>query len=811
MTNSTTTEAFQPLVLLNHLLFDSEIWNLSFWALAVYGLVVILFSVLFVYGFYALAYLNSMLQWKPPLRYISLLMLLLRPPAVGVAYGIACLAIPTLLLYLFLGGTTKKTTYIGIFNSVSANFLLSPEPDETAKGGRYGLCLCMMAVVILTKCMQTLVPKPRKRSGIHDPNKNPSMLKDRAFFRSRTVIIVIYALFVSFFSFSAEYSSSRQTLYFLMILTIGSIVQGSIEFEDDVLLMVPFSIAIKVMNLYVARLSSNSFSELLKNHIIILFIHLAEILYKAEIMFYLSNYGGNHILKNEWILRIASTNAVTRRMYLKILKTLGTTVGVAEIYNEQLEKKSKFEELCRAVDEYLLYSNLDPNVGEVFDSETVEPTLRVMNDVSVMFAAYFIACLLIIFLWSFSNQLQLQQYGSLRPEYYDKYAFFSVFLLLGFSVAEPFVVSSAELRFGYKTYDYLVYCHYRFLQRETRFKWDENSLDECISFEYQKLDRLSFSSQFYWITTVCAMSLLMLIFGCQMIVVNSYSPFVDYAFVPMLVMTLTIMTTSQFLVSSAGNLFSIYKFKNENTEWRVHIEDDIYEKVKDDDFREEVEDVIRDMCGVIEKTEVFTNNESSIFSLYRFYRSGIECSTRTQIECNTISSEDVDEEEVWESLLAPEEEPDILVAILKIMIASSIAALVAPIVLTLMLSFLVHMMVTTADGRNLAYDLLLAVGSVCLGLCLSLCIFILFAYIFVGNPPASFYWIFGAAVVFALICYQFFEWRKRRMLFLLAKIERRRSRRSEEDLFQDDEEEQHSQTIDSSGIRQDDKKVFPMV
>ena len=67
-----------------------------------------------------------------------------------------------------------------------------------------------------------------------------------------------------------------------------------------------------------------------------------------------------------------------------------------------------------------------------------------------------------------------------------------------------FTLSVLELFHGWKIYDYLIYTRYRFLQRETRWKGLEDSLDECIDESVRTLDQMCFSSQYYMMMTVQA-------------------------------------------------------------------------------------------------------------------------------------------------------------------------------------------------------------------------------------------------------------------------------------------------------------------
>ncbi len=81
---------------------------------------------------------------------------------------------------------------------------------------------------------------------------------------------------------------------------------------------------------------------------------------------------------------------------------------------------------------------------------------------------------------------------------------FSVVLIPFQFIADVFTLSVLELFHGWKIYDYLIYTRYRFLQRETRWKGLEDSLDECIDESVRTLDQMCFSSQYYMMMTVQA-------------------------------------------------------------------------------------------------------------------------------------------------------------------------------------------------------------------------------------------------------------------------------------------------------------------
>ena len=61
---------------------------------------------------------------------------------------------------------------------------------------------------------------------------------------------------------------------------------------------------------------------------------------------------------------------------------------------------------------------------------------------------------------------------------------------------------SPRYLWGWNIYDYLVYCNYRYVQREMRWKGLEDALDECILEGARTLDMMCFSSQFYFMVMV---------------------------------------------------------------------------------------------------------------------------------------------------------------------------------------------------------------------------------------------------------------------------------------------------------------------
>merc|ERR1719498_932883 len=109
---------------------------------------------------------------------------------------------------------------------------------------------------------------------------------------------------------------------------------------------------------------------------------------------------------------------------------------------------------------------------------------------------------------------------SVDMQYYLLFAIISIPFQF---VADIMCLHCLELTHGWKIYDYLVYTRYRFLQRETRWKGMEDSLDECIDESLRTLDQMCFSSQYYMMMTVHVNGIFMFVIGVEMMLRAEYN------------------------------------------------------------------------------------------------------------------------------------------------------------------------------------------------------------------------------------------------------------------------------------------------
>ena len=96
-------------------------------------------------------------------------------------------------------------------------------------------------------------------------------------------------------------------------------------------------------------------------------------------------------------------------------------------------------------------------------------------------------------------------------------------------VCDVLIHQALEIFWGWKIHDYLVYTRYRYLQRETRWKGLEDSLDECIEEGARTLDQMCFSSQFYLMHTIATFGQMNVVFALEILLRWNYNLFGDRA------------------------------------------------------------------------------------------------------------------------------------------------------------------------------------------------------------------------------------------------------------------------------------------
>ena len=216
---------------------------------------------------------------------------------------------------------------------------------------------------------------------------------------------------------------------------------------------------------------------------------------------------------------------------------------------------------------------------DVEGGETVEPILDAFAGYANETLALFYQPFMIMLLMVFRAEIQIPDIYGIREQDMQFYLWFQIVILFFQLSADMLMHNVQELFHGWKLYDYLVYTRYRFLQRETRWKGLEDSLDECIEEGMRTLDQMCFSSQFYMMSTIHTTGVIFVIFSLEMMIRIRYNGFGDPAMLLLIPATLLMCRITQWACVFVADKIGIWQIKHANTAWHSSIGDD-----EDDDF-----------------------------------------------------------------------------------------------------------------------------------------------------------------------------------------------------------------------------------
>ncbi|CAN0182855.1 unnamed protein product, partial [Discosporangium mesarthrocarpum] len=222
-------------------------------------------------------------------------------------------------------------------------------------------------------------------------------------------------------------------------------------------------------------------------------------------------------------------------------------------------------------------------VGE--GGETVEPILNSFGGYSTDNLSTFYFPYIISLLMVFRDEVGLPSLYGIKEQDMEYYLWFSLIIIFFQLCVDIFIHGVLELFHGWKIYDYLVYTRYRFLQRETRWKGLEDSLDECIDESMRTLDQMCFSSQYYMMMTIHVNGIVYFVLGVQMMIRKKYNMWGD----PLLLLVVPFVVGIAYLT---GRLLlwialkvNMWKIKHENTAWHSNVEEDDFDIPDMDDLK----------------------------------------------------------------------------------------------------------------------------------------------------------------------------------------------------------------------------------
>lgn len=462
------------------------------------------FTICFMGGIvYGTNRLLTKLRHPPRFLGLSLIKLVSGPQIEGSA--LALIPYLTIMMIIYSCFGPSNTSAFG-FNNVHSQWastgLISDKVAIDNSVGRLGSSLLVLGFWIVYRGLQKLVPFPDESLLVESNKPSQStinIVSKRAHFI--TISFAIQVMMLIFFEYSYSDSFRNQIYRFVVLFRI-------------------FSSGIDI-------LMSRTINEKLLMAPLMVLIHMTEILITI---------GARDFVEFAMTFFIKVAMMVVLRLFLyPLIKTCGTLwPRWRMLANQALSKKGLTRQQKK--DRENMWKQINEDIE--LRTEGVEPLLDAVSMYSIEKTGTIIVPFMFLMLMYLYPETEIaMKYGINQHElvYYVTFAFY---MLPWMSLVDAFLLSSQELIYGWRVYDYFSYQRWRFANREHR--WNLLSqVDASVTPSLQSIDVLCFSSQYYFILTMLTLGFGTNMFGITICLRRDYAFLGDPVF-PLIVATIVL-------------------------------------------------------------------------------------------------------------------------------------------------------------------------------------------------------------------------------------------------------------------------------
>ena len=431
--------------------------------------------------------LLTKLRYPPRFQGLSLIKLVTAPQLQGTI--LALLPYMTIVAILYSCFGVSNTTTFG-FDNVNSKWadtgLISKSQVLDNSVGRLGSSLIVLGFWITYRALQKLIPISPDHLIEDDENSKDlpaNIVSKRSHFI--TISLCVQAAMLCFLEFSYSEHFKNKIYSFVVLFRLFS-------FAFDLVM-------------------TNMIKEKLLMAPLMVLIQMTETLITI---------GARDFLEFSLTFFIKVAMLVALRLFIyPLTKTIGTLwprwrmMADEAISSKGLTRQQK-------KDRELTWKKINEDIE--LRTEGIEPLLDAVSNYSIEKVGNILVpflCLMNMYLYS-ETEIALQ-YGINRYEltYYGMFAFY---MIPWMSLVDAFIMSSQELLYGWRVYDYFSYQRWRFDNRERRWCLIAQ-VDESISWPLQSIDVLCFSSQYYFILTILTLGFGTNIFGVTICLRRQYS------------------------------------------------------------------------------------------------------------------------------------------------------------------------------------------------------------------------------------------------------------------------------------------------
>ena len=197
------------------------------------------------------------------------------------------------------------------------------------------------------------------------------------------------------------------------------------------------------------------------------------------------------------------------------------------------------------------------------ETEGVEPLLdsylSYANTLTALLLSPFVQCFLLLTDTTGVQVTQVPDLYGIRSNDLIYYTVFSIVIIPATIAMDIFLFNTLELVHGWRLYDYVSYQRYRFSVRDKRWQIASDAYDESISEGLQTADLMCFSSQFYFITTVTAYGLFLLLMGITVHIRVPWNIFGDPATPLIVIIVWILVRIKKWLMVIFANLVGLWR------------------------------------------------------------------------------------------------------------------------------------------------------------------------------------------------------------------------------------------------------------
>ena len=496
----------------------------------VFSLVVGLLLVTGAASFWGLVRILSPLRHPPRLRAWRTMALRLWPAATGLALGLLPPVLVLVGVDLFLQraagmvGSPVDTHEGGPLDRWALRWydlFVDPTRVEAGRQGRLGFALAVIGLVSVIRTLQALMvgsTVEAKRGGDHTDTPPPKTIeawrRSNALLTSLGMCVLCMALLeFSYFPRFGQYTWTAVLVLKGLEPVVDCVLADQLR---DELLKAPL-MAVYGLTQAVTALHANTILEYVLLHVLGLGMLCVMRMYvdpnRQEL----------------WELHV-DTREKLRRGLKKVLPMLWRNrVAPAEaMIPGTSEETSSHRRRCR--------HHTGSHTAPAPRSPVQAAILRYLTTSSVdLVVQLYLPLLLAVFAWFHDDVVLPQRYG-LEARHVPYYLLFAVVAAGCQPLAESFVQNAVEQFHGWKLHEYLAQAQERFQHRSVRWMGHDRTRRATRQDEASALERLGFSSQYYFVLTLCTNGLFFVVLGLEMMLQGAYNAWADPALVVVLVL-----------------------------------------------------------------------------------------------------------------------------------------------------------------------------------------------------------------------------------------------------------------------------------